>query len=156
MIDRKTLVYATIGILIAAIALLVYMIFSVGRNRIPPSVLPTPVAKISYPIDISGTSVPPTQPPDPTKVYEQLQEDKGYADWERQTTANYPWLLKLPARDPDNKYFIYFDTNKKKFIGLLYPKPGDDVEQIKQRALESLATEKDIPTHLYTFDWTVY
>ncbi len=82
----------------------------------------------------------------------QQQADQDYADWERKVKSSYPWMNKFPLRT--EKYFIYFDLNKKVFVGLLYPSSGDDPEKMKADIINELKL-RGVKTENYKIEWTV-
>lgn len=103
----------------------------------------------------SSDSFPsPTQSPElQAAIAEQLAVDQEYAAMQKSVGEEYPWLKKLPLTS--EKYYVYFDLEKKLFIGLLYPKSGDDPEQIKADILKQLKEAKGVAVENYTFEWTV-
>ena len=86
-------------------------------------------------------------------IEEQKQADQEYDSWQQANSDSYSWIRKLPLT-ADN-YFIYFDLNKKVFIGRLYPKAGENIEQTKADILNTLKTQKEIPVERFRFEWLV-
>lgn len=102
----------------------------------------------------SGSFQSPTQSPElQAAIAEQMAVDQEYAAMQKNVSEEYPWLKKLPFTS--EKYYVYFDLQKKLFIALLYPKPGDDPEQIKNDILKALKETKGVAVENYTFEWTV-
>lgn len=87
---------------------------------------------------------------------EQLADDLYTAKWWEEIYRKYPWYDKLPISAP--QYFIYFDTDREKVIGSIYPKtssptPVDaQVETYKQEIINRLKREH-IPTD--TIIWEI-
>src|SRR3990167_8751030 len=86
-------------------------------------------------------------------ISEQIQADQEYADWQQSNSDAYSWIRKLPLTAVN--YFVYFDLEKKVFIGRLYPKTGENVDQLKSEVLNRLKTEKEIPVENFQFEWMV-
>lgn len=87
-------------------------------------------------------------------IEEQKQADQDYAQWRDDIRVDYPWLNKLPLAG--DKYYVYFDIDKKMFVATLYPAAGDDIEQIKNTVVSDLKTKKEIPADTFNFEWVVY
>lgn len=86
-------------------------------------------------------------------IQKQKNIDKVFADKERRIKAEYPWIYNLPLQS--DKYFVYFDLQNKVFIGLLYPKTGNNVEQLKTIVMQELKLAKKIPVENFKFEWTI-
>ena len=86
-------------------------------------------------------------------VKEQQKVDKEYSGWQTQVRSDYPWRIHLPLHT--ELYYVYFDINRKTFIGLIYPKAGDDVELIKTAIIKDMREQKQIPVASFPFEWTV-
>ena len=82
-----------------------------------------------------------------------MKADEGYAEWELQKNAAYPWINRIPIQT--EKYFVYFDLNQKIFIGYLYPTSGDSITTLKTEAQRVLKEVKGIPIESYKFTWIV-
>lgn len=83
------------------------------------------------------------------------------ANDERQTSQveDYPWIRTLPlAGDTPagGRYFVYFDLPKKVFIGKIYSKSSDNVEQIKASIASELKASKGVPIENFKFEWSVF
>lgn len=84
-------------------------------------------------------------------IVSQKKADQEYAGWEKSVMDKYPWRKKLPLTS--EKYFVFFDINNKVFIARLYPKQGDDIEQLKSEILKELKEGKGIPVDNYKIEW---
>ena len=87
-------------------------------------------------------------------IEEQKQADQEYSNWQQSNSDAYSWIRKLPLTAVN--YFVYFDLNKKVFIGRLYPESGENIDQIKSDVLNRLKTEKEIPVENFKFEWNVF
>ncbi len=67
--------------------------------------------------------------------------------------ADFPWLRRLPYAK--ERFYIYYDLEQDKFIGKLYPGPGDNVEQMKSMIISDLKTLKEIPADQYPIEWQI-
>jgi len=86
-------------------------------------------------------------------IAEQMQADQEYASWQENNQTNYPWLRKLPLTAEN--YFVYFDLNKKTFIGRLYPKTDENIEDLKAGIVQKLKADEEIPVENFNLDWQV-
>lgn len=130
------------------LVILLAVVFSPRASQAPP-----PDTKLS------GTSLT-DEVPTPTMTVEYIQAvteakqsaavyDAGVAE----VRAEFPWIRKFPISG-EGKYFVYFDTEKKVFVGKLYPKSGDDVEALKTKAKQHME-QREIPPDAYPFEWRV-
>ena len=87
-------------------------------------------------------------------VDEQIKVVEEFANFENRVAGRYPWRKKLPLTS--DKYFVYFDLNKKTFIGRLYPDDGDALEELKAEIIRILKKDKAIPLEEFKFDIDVY
>lgn len=112
---------------------------------------------------LSGTSLTsdvPTDVPTPTMtveykqaVQEAQQSATEYDAGRAQVREEFPWIRKFPISG-EGKYFVYFDKEKKVFVGKLYPRTGDNTEQLKSKAIQHMQ-QREIPTDSYPFEWLV-
>lgn len=86
-------------------------------------------------------------------IDEAKQASKEYDSWKDKTWEKYPWIKKLPI--VGEKYYAYFDLDKEKFIGKLYPKTGDNTEQLKEAVKKELKEGKGIPVENFNFEWQI-
>ena len=103
-----------------------------------------------------------------TKSYDDLTEqeiikgEEASAEYTKQQEAaintKFPWIERFPLQKP--KYFAYFDTDKEKFVGLLYPKLSESTSQDAQ--VSAMKTEiqtaiRNITTDVdkYGIEWKV-
>jgi len=101
------------------------------------------------------------RPPTPTLTQEQIMQDQlkadqNYAEWQKNVIDTYPWYNSLPLQT--SSYFVYFDLDKKSFIGKLYPNTNDatpvaDQENALKQQIISQLTSLDIPTKQYPILW---
>jgi hypothetical protein len=87
------------------------------------------------------------------EVKKQQAVEQEYSTWQNEVRNDFPWRVKLPLHS--DQYYVYFDINKKEFIGYLYPKSSDNVEQMKAVIVKILKEQKGIPVDSYPFGWTV-
>lgn len=87
-------------------------------------------------------------------IAEQSKVDQEYSNWKESNQQEYPWINKMPFTS--DKYYVYFDLDKKVFSATVYPGIEDNVEQIKELVLNDLKTLKGVEVEKYTFEWTVY
>lgn len=95
-------------------------------------------------------------------IAEQTKADEEYVSWKDDNVGEYPWLNKLPLTS--DKYYVYFDLDKKSFVARIYPSPGEDIEQIKSSVVQDLKKMKEkspedfaenFPEN-FTFEWVAY
>ncbi|MBI4226456.1 hypothetical protein HY612_05080 [Candidatus Roizmanbacteria bacterium] len=141
-----------VGVLIFFLFILILL--STG-SKTKPSSRPQPPQSNQLPQDSdSFSSSQKTQPVELQKaIAEQTKVDQEYAGWEQSISDNYPWRRKLPLTSEN--YYVYFDLDKKVFIGRLYPKAGDNPDQLKADILKQLKEVKEIPVENYTFEWQI-
>lgn len=119
------------------------------QNETDTIVMPT---KTSEQTVVTATQQP-VESAEMQKALEEARRSAGeYDTWQAENLASYPWLRKLPLA-ADNYYF-YFSTDKKIFIGKLYPKPGENIEQTKIFILQQ-AQMKEIHYQDYNVQWVV-
>ena len=53
------------------------------------------------------------------------------------------------------KYFVYFDIDRKIFVGKIYPGLNDNIDQIKNSIINELKTKKEVPESSLQFDWKI-
>lgn len=140
------------------VLLIVLMIFSAGsKTKSSISTVPQPSQPVEQQdqdiFNNSNNSQDGQSPEVQQAIADQMQADQEYADWQNNNSNSYPWLRKLPLTS--EKYFVYFDLNKKGFIGRLYIKSGDDVEKIKSDILKILKVDEEIPVENFKVEWQV-
>ena len=86
-------------------------------------------------------------------IEDQKKVDAEYSNWQEDINTNYPWLKKLPLYS--DKYFVYFDINKKIFISKLYPKVTDNVNDMKTEIVRQLKVEKEITVESFKIQWSI-
>lgn len=89
-------------------------------------------------------------------IEDQKKADETVGDREIEIKTTYPWFIKLPLRA--DKYFVYFETDRKVFVGLLYPKAGDNVEQMKATVRSQLVDLIKVPKQdfeRYVIEWKI-
>ena len=107
-------------------------------------------------IDSNAPTVAPTAftPEQLKNIEEQRKIDEIVGKREIEIKTKYPWFIKLPLRG--QKYFVYFDQNQSTFVGLLYPKSGDNVEDMKAEVIAKLRQEIQITdVEKYPFEWKI-
>lgn len=85
-------------------------------------------------------------------IEQQMIVDQEYADWQEASHTNYPWRKHLPLYN--QSYYVYFDMNNQTFIALLYPKPNDNIAQIKADISNQLFNW-GVNLENYQFEWRV-
>ena len=135
-------------ILIVLIVLTVFL----SSKKTPAVPSDTSTGGLSFPSPASNTDLRKA-PPSQEKIAQQMNADEGYAEWELQKNAAYPWINRIPIQT--EKYFVYFDLNQKIFIGYLYPTSGDSITTLKTEAQRVLKEVKGIPIESYKFTWIV-
>jgi hypothetical protein len=100
------------------------------------------------------TTPTPTNSPELEKAIDEAKQSaQTYNETQAELVTDYPWLRTLPLAN--EKYFVYFDLDKEVFIGRLYPKPGENVEQMKSLIQQQLKVSKGIPVADFEFEWVV-
>jgi hypothetical protein len=85
------------------------------------------------------------------QIERQKKADENYGKWAEEVDRNYPWLQKLPLKDPN--YFVYFDIDKNSFYGVLYVEANDSRVSSLKSTIEQRLTSLDIPFRNYQFVW---
>lgn len=86
-------------------------------------------------------------------INSQKAVDDEYAGLQLEVKQNYPWLRKLPLAS--QRYFVYFDIDKKTFIGKLYLSKSDDGQKLKTELVNRLRNVLEIPVENFLFEWIV-
>lgn len=141
------------------VLLVVLFVVAVLSSAPKPEITPEPVPDIQY-AEPQGTSVN-TQPVLSPFVSEELQKaiekqknvDLEYSQWQVNVRKQNP-LKGLPLTS--ERYFVYFDINKDVFIGRLYPKKNDAVDQLKQEIVSKLKEINGASVEKYLFEWVVF
>lgn len=146
--------YVLVGILIIFLFVLI-LLSSKPKTQPLPEPQPLPLQSVQPLSQTDSTTVPsPAQSVELQKaIAEQMQVDQEYSNWEQNVKDNYPWRKKLPLTS--DKYYVYFDLNKKVFIGRLYPSAGDNLDQMKADILRLLKEDKGVPIETFQFEWTI-
>ena len=134
--------------------LLVLMVFS-SRPKIQSQtdVLPTQAVQPTPDSNFIDSSQDSQSPEVQQAIADQMKADEEYGAWQDSNSTSYPWLRKLPLTS--EKYFVYFDLTKKIFIGRLYIKSGDNIDQIKSDILKILKLDEEIPIENFKVEWMV-
>jgi hypothetical protein len=157
ILDRKKLMIAgSLGVLILLTFLI--MRFAIPHKQVVEQVVTPNTSTLPTAIPQNITNPSPTvsvelQKAIQAEVKKQQAVDKEYGAWQVQTRNDYPWRVKLPLHS--DKYYVYFDLSKKVFIGYLYPKSGENVQQIKAVVIKIMKEQKGIPVDSYPFEWKV-
>jgi len=110
-----------------------------ARSDVSTQVVVSPSAEISAELQIA--------------IDEAKNSATEFDDWQTSLKTDYPWLRRLPLAG--EKFFVYFDLNRGKFIGFLYLAPGDNITDIKVEIIKQLKDDKQIPVENYNFEWTI-
>ena len=148
---KRFLVIAGVLVLL----LLVLMAFSMKpKSSVEQAVQPTQFIEPTIPPEgVFDETNAEKSPQVLQAIQEQMQADQEYSTWQQNNETNYPWLRKLPLTS--EKYFVYFDLDKKTFIGRLYVKSEDDVEKLKSDILQILKVDEEIPVENFQVQWQV-
>lgn len=142
---KKTLVIIIPSLFI----ILVASIFLIIR----PSDLPNTNTS-NLPIPTSNKIIIPTRSEVVIGTQDQGQADKNFAEELTRQRNPYPWYSKLPLIT--SNYFIYFDLEKKIFIGKIYAKKNslkdDQIAEIKRGSLIRLS-ELGIEINNFRIEW---
>lgn len=142
---KKKWVIALVALVVLLVVLTVgYMVSRNSATKTVPG---------SQSTSISSAPVPTVSVEMKKALDEAKQSAQEYDNRQAELRTDYPWLRKLPFAS--SKYYVYFDLEKKVFIGKLYPATGDDTEQMKTDILNQLKVDKGIPVGNYKFEWIV-
>ena len=142
--DRKALLIAGLFVIIIFIAL--YSRLKNETASLPPTQNQNAAVLPSLP--------PLTQAAQLNEaVTDQQSADKNYVSWQETSRTDYPWINKLPLYS--DKYFVYFDLEKKVFIGKLYPQIQDNVDELKSEIENRLKTDLEVPLENYIVNWNI-
>ena len=86
----------------------------------------------------------------------QQKSDLQYSNFQETIRNDYPWMKVLPIYG--EKYFLYFDIGKKVFVGKIYAKVSDNVEEIKTQIKTDLVNKlkgEDISTANFKYEWKI-
>lgn len=108
------------------------------------------------PTSAPATTVTPLSEED--QIKRQAIMDENTLKKEREIFSTYPWYDKLPLRAAD--YFVYFDLEKKIFVGLLYPANTSQNEIVSQTVtmkaeIRKSLTDLGIDVEKYEFEWVI-
>lgn len=154
---KNKLFIITVVLLMALLLLIILSSASRSGPDAIPEVQPTSVPIPTAPFIEQGSPLRSTSEFTPEQlkaIEEQSTADADVAEREVAIRTNYPWFIKLPLRG--EKYFVYFERKRQTFVGLLYPKSGDNVEAMKAEVLRRLREDIKIEgVEKYPFEWTV-
>lgn len=110
----------------------------------------------TYSWEFQTTIAENTSPEDQNKAQEGA--DQNFAKWNQDLQDNYPWIDKLPIQETN--YFVYFDTDKKQFIGKLYPQKNSNTSIENQTAqfkseIQTKLKNLGVSIENYQFEWIV-
>lgn len=142
--------------IVVCILILVFLVVraSLLTQKDPLNITPTQTNGTdisSQPTFNPSTPVEPTvtlKPDLNQELEDQSKADREYGEIIQQQYTDYPWLEKLPLQTEN--YFIYFDTNEKKFFGQLYKTENQD--QTKAEIINKLK-ELGIAIEQYEIVW---
>lgn len=139
------------SVLIVVLLVLGFLVSSAGKNT------PTPVVDIPP----QDSTIPAGNPDQLARseelqkaIAEQAQADQEYASWKDTNQQEYSWINKLPFAS--EKYYVYFDLDRKIFIGRIYPGTEGDVEAIKATVMRDMKDTKGVPVENFSFEWSVH
>lgn len=143
---KKVIIILIIVLILIVLAGFLVLQFQ-KRSSVNPSVTPTPITSdlptpvITNPDEVDPTTVAKLQE-------EQTKADYDYGTKQEQRYTDYPWHDNLPLQTEN--YFIYFDTDEKKFFGQIYNKENEAA--IKEEILNKLR-ELGITVENYEIVW---
>lgn len=144
MRSKKFLVVIGVFIVIVFLSIILFSTSTTKESKLAPD---------------SGLTSATVTPLPETSVQLQLAIDEAknsaneYDTWQANLKNDYPWLRRLPLAG--EKYYVYFDLNREKFIGFLYTSTGDNIAELKAEIIRQLKDDKQIPVENYSFEWTV-
>lgn len=136
-----------------ALCLLLFLLYTAASKKSVPQSLEEATQQVRDKMQQSQFTELPQSPELKEAINQQRAADQEYTDWKDNNHEQFPWINKLPVGN--EKYFVYFDLEKKAFLGRLYPSTGDNVEQLRTEAISKLK-EKQIPADSYPIEWTVF
>ncbi len=136
--------YFLIGLLVI-IFIVIYGIYLIFSSREETSVNPK---NVPTPASFNEKNNVPSQSFEKQMQY-QSQSDHNFGQWQTDTYTTYPWYNKLPLQS--DRYFVYFDLEKKKFIGSIYAESSER-DTIINQVLTTLKSY-GINTDNYQFEW---
>lgn len=144
-----------IALIAGGLSLIVITLALIVPKARQQSVAPSPILPTQ---DYQTTSPTPLErenqsPELAAAIAEQQKVQNEYVDWKDNNHTDYPWINKMPLGT--EKYYVYFDLEKKQFIARLYPAAGEDVEQIKTTVV-NLLTEKGVAPDSYPIEWVIF
>lgn len=152
----------TTTIIIASTATVIFLYLLYVLLNIPFGKKEQPMINVPIPTPIPTRSAIPSLSPSVPPMDEQLrlqtEADKKFSDWQKEIYKNYPWYDSLPLQE--EKYFIYFDLDQKKFIAYLYPSKSspesvDRQTNSLQREIMQRLASLGIETSKYLFQWSI-
>lgn len=149
---KKKWVMGTMGVLIVG-GIVFFLLFRQEPASEPVVQPDSGKPTITVPGQLSLSPAPTFTAGQLEQIEEQRKADAEVGKREIEIKTKYPWFDKLPLRG--EKYFVYFKRDGEVFIGGIYPKPGDDVEQLKAEAVTKLKDIYGIPVENYSFEWQV-
>jgi hypothetical protein len=115
----------------------------------------TYTSPLSYELTFSTVSIDDISIDDQAK--NQSIADKNFEDYWKQVYDSYPWYNQLPLQTEN--YFVYFDTSKKSFIGILYIETenmnNQQSQSIRKDEIKSRLANLSVPVESTQFEWRI-
>lgn len=140
------------------IIILFVFLFFIGVILFFSTLSPTPSKQSPSSPIIPTPTFFQTQIPPKNDLEKQTISDENFSSWVSSVKNSYPWYRNLPLQT--EQYFLYFDLQKKGFIGKLYPKKNN-VTSIDQQVanfktiINNQLKNLGIDINLYQFEWIV-
>ena len=151
-LPKKLLLIVGAIVVVGLLAGAAIMLYPKSKQQQPNQTAVKKLGPTITPFVAQGTPAPTATVELQKAIDEAKNSAAEYDTWQVTNLTAYPWLRKFPLAS--EKYYIYFDLNKKTFIGRLYPKSGDTTDQIKAQIMADFKA-KSIPVDTFPFEWVV-
>ncbi len=159
MILRKKWFLVLGGVILA---ILFSLIIFAASNKIQepvsvaPTMIPAPTTN-AFPTANEQYNNAPTTSPQSVELMKAIEDqknvDREYSNWQVEIRKSNP-MKGLPITSA--KYFLYFDIDKKIFIGKLYPSTSDNIEQMQTEIMSKLSSLIGInEVEKYQIEWKI-
>ncbi len=153
MLKQKKYLSLVIPLAVVLFLVVIMVLFSDLGSDKQKVVQPTPAPQSK--INVSAS---PPKGEIKFDVKEQDRREIEFSKEQENIAQTYPWSDKLPLQT--ESYFVYFDVEKKAFVGLLYPIGPDQnsinsqVVDMKTKINKSLV-DLGVDVAKYKFEWTI-
>jgi hypothetical protein len=159
--EKKSYLFFALPFFLILLAIIAYIVVfpQTPQQKIEPAPTATIIPTEPEPTEEVLETLEPTFDPQTEAALQEL--DNGEVKFAQEQDAirkEYPWIEELPL--DENDYFVYFDTDLKSFVGLLYPKTSNQLSVENQAAnlkaqAQAELTDRGINYAKYPFDWRV-